>query len=204
MARVKLLWALLWHGKWRPIEVGIAVIGIYDTLVGEFLPDWPRVGTLVPQLHWWGWVILLLIVLLIAVLEGAYRMSKNNPEQGLKPTTEPPVSENKLAIVAKAIMDTKRITSAGKDLTVYFSDSNGLKGILPNETMDILTKLQNDEKVIMLKSFPDWKLPYANFNKNIFLAKEAAILDPQKDSFVVTVLKPFDKWYKKIERRRGS
>ena len=36
----------------------------------------PRVGTLLPQVEWWGWLILLLIVVLLAVLEGAYHMSQ--------------------------------------------------------------------------------------------------------------------------------
>ncbi len=80
MARAKLFWRLLWHGRWRPIEAGIAVIGLYDTLVGEFLPDWPRVGILLPQVKWWGWFILLLIVILFAVLEGAYRISLKSNE----------------------------------------------------------------------------------------------------------------------------
>lgn len=73
-ARIKLFWRLLWHGRWRPIAGSVLVIGLYDTLAGEFLPDLPRVGTLLPQIDWWGWVILLLVIILLAVLEGAYKM----------------------------------------------------------------------------------------------------------------------------------
>ncbi len=104
--------------------------------------------------------------------------------------------DNKLTLVLKAIMEAKRITTSGKAITVYITDSNGLSRIYPQELKDILLKLQDDERIIRIKSFPDWLLPHEHFTMDIYNSKMGAIRDPSIKHFVVETLDTFDKWYK--------
>lgn len=108
------------------------------------------------------------------------------------------VKLNKLELVGEAIMEAKEITPVGKDVPVYITESNKLAYIYPQEIKDILVKLQDDEKVITIKSFPDWMLPSegrfmtdTQLDKMIEVARDSSI-----KQFVVTVLNGFDKWYK--------
>ena len=107
---------------------------------------------------------------------------------------------NKLTLVAKAIMDAKLITPSGKDVTVYITNSNGLTQIYAQEIKDILITLRDDDKVITMKSFPDWLLSYDRFTKDIYYRKLAAIMDPSENHFVVDTLDTFDKWYETITK----
>ena len=105
-------------------------------------------------------------------------------------------SENKLTLVAKAIMEAKQITPLGKDIPVYITDSNGLSRIYPQELKDILLKLQDDEKILQIKSFPDWLLPDAPVTINLFDRQMQGIRHPSTKHFVVNIFDGFCKWYK--------
>jgi len=112
-----------------------------------------------------------------------------------KQDTKKQIMLNKLALVAKAIMDARQITPVGEDTTVYIKQSNGLTQIYPQEIKDILIKLQSDEGVILIKSFPDWLLSHDKFTMEVFDQQIEAIRQPERNNFVVNVLNTFDKWY---------
>jgi hypothetical protein len=136
---------------------------------------------------------------LLAVLEGAYHINKKTQgQEGQIPPAKVSRPENKLALIAKAIMDAKQLTPVGTDIPVYITDSNGLTRIYAQELKDILVKFQNDERVITLKSFPEWLLPIEvkHWNKAAVNKQFEVALDPSKNHFVVNVLNSFDKWYK--------
>ena len=134
--------------------------------------------------------------------EGAYRVNKKCQEQkGQIPLAKVSSPENKLTLVAKAVMEAKQITPTGKDIPVYITDSNRLTRLYAQELKDILVKLQDDERVITMKSFPEWLLPYEHLTKDIFDRQIEATLDPSKKHFVVDALDTFDKWYKEICRK---
>ena len=101
--------------------MGVFVIGLYDTLVGEFYPDLPRVGTVLPQIRWWGWLILLLIVILFAVVEGAYRISKRLG------------SEDISQIIKKLLSETDYPDKPVYILRVFYHDREKLAEGLSNE-----------------------------------------------------------------------
>ena len=167
------------------------MIGSYDTLVGEFEPTWPRIGSVVPQVEWWGWLILLLVVVIIAVVEGAYHLDKKTI------VTQVNRPKNKIALVAKAIMQAKQITPIGQDISVYIMAANELDQVYPSELKDILSKLQDVEKVIAIKAFPDWLMDEGPSVLARTLAEIQAIQDPSRKKFVVVTHLTFDRWYRK-------
>lgn len=127
----------------------------------------------------------------------------NQGQEGQIPLAKVSQQENKLALVAKAIMDAKQLTPVGTDTPVYITDSNGLTRIYPQELKGILVKFQNDERVITLKSFPEWLLPIElkDWNTAAVNKQMEVALDPSKNHFVVNVLDTFDKWYKTIIKK---
>ncbi len=88
-------------------------------------------------------------------------------------STSNDVKLDKFTLVARAIMEAKIITPSGKDVIVYITDSNGLSRILPQEIKSILIKFQDDEKVILLKLFPEWWWPQAS--KEIYHSRQPKV-----------------------------
>lgn len=60
----------------------VAVVSAYDLIVAQGFPnsDWPTVSGWLPTWGWWAWVILILALVLIAVVEGSYRLHIENPQ----------------------------------------------------------------------------------------------------------------------------
>ena len=60
----------------------VTLVSAYDLIVSQGFPnsDWPTVSSWVPTWDWWAWVILILALVLIAVVEGSYRLYVKNPQ----------------------------------------------------------------------------------------------------------------------------
>lgn len=106
------------------------------------------------------------------------------------------VKDNKLTLVVKAIMEAKQITPKEKAVTVYISDANGLTQIYAEELKDILLKLQ-DEKALVLKTFPDWLLSSPKLTKKAFHESVLAAMEPSRKNFTVCLLKEFKRFTKR-------
>jgi hypothetical protein len=101
----------------------------------------------------------------------------------------------KLDCVIKAILEAKNITSKGHIIRVYISQDNGLAAIYPEELKQILLRLQDDERILRIESFPDWLLPTVKLTHDIVDQQVLAALEPSRNRFEVTTLKNFDSWY---------
>jgi len=101
----------------------------------------------------------------------------------------------KLDCVIKAIQEAKNITPQGHLIRVYISQDNGLAAIYPEELKQILLKLQDDEKILKIESFPDWLLPIVTVTHEIFDQIILAALEPSRNRFEVTTLENFDRWF---------
>ena len=97
------------------------------------------------------------------------------------------MSKQKLDLVLKAITDAQYITRKGDEVKVYISESNGLTSINAQEIKDILYKLQDDEKVITIKSFPNWMLASGEFTEEKLNNRVLAALDPSRNHFIVII-----------------
>jgi hypothetical protein len=100
----------------------------------------------------------------------------------------------KLDCVIKAILEAKSITPKGHIIRVYISQDNGLAAIYPEELKQILLKLQDDERILKIESFPDWLLATDKLTHDILNQVVLAELDPSRNRFEVTTLKNFDGW----------
>lgn len=68
------------------------------------------------------------------------------------------LGHNKLQLVVNAIEEARQITPRGEDIVVCISSSNELKSLYPEEIDSILKKLQNEQKALIIKSFPEWSI----------------------------------------------
>lgn len=66
-------------------------VSSYDLIVSQGFPnsDWPTVSSWLPTWDWYAWVILILVLVLIAIVEGSYRFHRDTNEQ--TPTINLPV-----------------------------------------------------------------------------------------------------------------
>ena len=101
--------------------------------------------------------------------------------------------DDKLTIVIKAIVEAEQITPIGKDLTVYLNDANRLTQINAEELKCILLKLQ-DEKKLVLKTFPDWLLPAERLTHESADKQILAALEPSRNHFTVILSEKFKKY----------
>ena len=99
---------------------------------------------------------------------------------------------NKLTIVTKAINEARLITPTGQDVTVYITDDNGLKSMYAEELRNILLKLQ-DEKVLIIKTFPDWLLASDKLTKDTFIKMISAAQEPSRENFTISLLSKLKK-----------
>ncbi len=114
------------------------------------------------------------------------------------------MGKKKLDLIIGAIAEAKEVTRKGHPVKVYMSGDNGLKAIYPQELKVILLKLQDDEKIIRIKSFPNWLLPSVKFTMDVFDSRMLAIRDPSLKHFVVDILDGFDKWYGDYQAKTKS
>jgi hypothetical protein len=108
---------------------------------------------------------------------------------------------DKLRLVVEAIVEAKEINPKDRDITVFITNANGLTSIYPEELHSILLKLQNDEKILTIKSFPDWLLESPGSNQSSVVRHVDAIFDPSKKNFIVRTFKKFDRF---AVRRKDS
>lgn len=167
-------------------------------------------GLIIPSLGYLFLVLSALVCVDIIISKMGYELSiiplRLEHNKGIK--SKAVASKDKLdkvTLVAKAIEDAKQITPNGKDVIVYLTASGVLNEIYLNnqpiliqELKSILAKLQDDEKVIKLKSFPEWVQPPKGrtFTLDMWDELKKRTLNPQSFYFVIDILNTFGKWYK--------
>lgn len=99
-------------------------------------------------------------------------------------------------VIIKAISEARAITRKGYDVNVYITSENRLDAIYPRQLRDILLKLQDDEGILTLKSFPK-HLVYDDFDNEVLESMVWAKAAPQGVYFTVGIHENFDKWASK-------
>lgn len=104
----------------------------------------------------------------------------------------------KLDIVIKAIEEAKGITPKGQLVKVYLSNVLKHNRLRLQELQNILTILEDDEKILTLMSFPRYllNLDLASYTYHTFTAGESSWkkVDPSKEYFTVKVRRTFNEW----------
>ena len=104
----------------------------------------------------------------------------------------------KLDLVIEAISEAKKITPKGQEVKVYLSNVLKHKQFWLQELKDILTILEDDEKILTLMIFPRYllKLDLDRHSYRSFTPgdKSWKKVDPSKEYFTVKLHKRFDKW----------
>jgi hypothetical protein len=121
---------------------------------------------------------------------------KHKDEQPLESygEAEAVLPRNKLMLVVKAIIEAEQNTRKGCDVAVYITDDNGLSRIYPSELKEILLKLQDDEGVLTLKTFPDWLLESDSLTQTQISQKIGAMIKPERNNFTINISKRFAKF----------
>ena len=104
----------------------------------------------------------------------------------------------KLDLVIEAISDAKKITPKEQVVKVYLSNVLKHRQFRLQELKDILTILEDDEKILTLMSFPRYLLKL-DLDAHSYLSftpgdKSWKKVDPLKEYFTVQLHKRFDKW----------
>ena len=68
--------AVMGRSRLRAISVVGVMLGLYDTIVAQLLPDegFPVIADFIPGFPLWGWGTMIMAIVLMAVLEGSYRV----------------------------------------------------------------------------------------------------------------------------------
>ena len=103
---------------------------------------------------------------------------------------------DKLQTVLEAISEARQITPKGKVVRVYITGTNGLITMLPEELKSILLKLQKDDKVLVLKSFPEGMIATGKSAAEHLHFSLMSMNDPSLTSFTVSLRDEFDKYIK--------
>lgn len=170
---------------------GIMIMSIASGILGAVAPDiipeqlslilfWLGImGLVFGFVVWQGWIF----------LSSPTTKDKSQSERIVNP-------DDKLTTTINAINTAKMITISGQDVRVFITDANGLKQFYPAELQSVLLKLQA-EKVLMLKSFPDWllnegKLTHERANQAIL-----ATIEPSRNNFIVSLLPGYKRYDKR-------
>ena len=118
------------------------------------------------------------------------------------------MERNKLDLIIQAIAEARELTPRGHEVRVYISADNGLDTVYPQVIKDALLKLQNDERIISIKSFPDRLLPPVTSDRDARHKMLDNLLErqlyPWRLHFTIDVLEDFDRWYADYcARRKG-
>ena len=114
------------------------------------------------------------------------------------------MGNKKLDFIIKAIEEAKVITPKGDEVKVYLDNDEKLRGINPVELNDILIKLQNDERIVRIKSFPDWLLPSTKFTHETINQIMSSALNPSLNHFAIETLEGFEEWCANYWSKSGS
>jgi hypothetical protein len=105
-----------------------------------------------------------------------------------------------LSLVINAIVAAIQESPSRQEIKVYMRSDNGLdeKSIYPQQLYDILLKLQNNDKILTLKSFPLALLP--NVGKKPLTGSEINsffdyVIQPSLKHFIIEIHGAFDDWY---------
>lgn len=91
----------------------------------------------------------------------------------------------KFDTMVRAIQDAKNITPRGSKIPVFITADNKLTLLEPLEMYNILCKLQDDEKILTVESFPNWSLP----SLLLQLGSHST-----EGYFTITITETFDSW----------
>ena len=91
-SRLGFWWSALRASRFGWVVGLVTALGVYDLFVAQFLSpedaaEWPRVANVIP-LSPWTWEVVLLVLLLIAVLEGTYRRWREDRTRLSQPSIE--------------------------------------------------------------------------------------------------------------------
>ena len=96
-------------------------------------------------------------------------------------------SKEKILLILNAIVEARTISSDPSLVNLYLSRADGLDDFDPNEIFDILTKIENDEKVLIIEGIPG----IVDLHTGT-VADEA--LYNTKTYFSIRILDTFDQW----------
>jgi len=95
---------------------------------------------------------------------------------------------SKVEIVLKAIEEAQHNTPKDNDVIVYMTVANQLgTAMFPEELKSILLKLQNDDNILTLKSFPEWLLEKDKTTGQYILMSIRSFNDPAVKSFTISI-----------------
>ena len=97
------------------------------------------------------------------------------------------MGKKKLDLIIEAIADAKEVTRKGHEVKVYIRRDNQLVTVYPEELYDILLKLQDEDRIIRVKTFPHER-SYRDEDTWKSLWRDGKL------HFSVEILEPFDKW----------
>ena len=102
----------------------------------------------------------------------------------------------KLEVVIKAIQEAKKITPRGQLVKVYLPNVLKFKQFRLQELKDILTMLENDERILTLMRFPRYllKLDLDRYTYTTVSASGVEVVDLSKEYFTVKVRRNFNEW----------
>ena len=99
----------------------------------------------------------------------------------------------KLELVIKAIQEAKKITPKGQLVKVYLPNVLKFKQFRLQELYDILSKLEDDEKILTLMRFPRYLLKL-DLDRYTYTSSDGEVVDPSKEYFTIKVRRNFNEW----------
>ena len=94
--------------------------------------------------------------------------------------------EEKLKLILRSIKEAEKATRKEHDLKLYVSKDSELSKINLNEAHDILSQLQDDEKIITVRELPTSLKQY--------VLEPTDLLSGPKDYFSIEIKGTFDAW----------
>ncbi len=98
------------------------------------------------------------------------------------------IYEEKLDLILKALVEARKATGKQYHPRLYRDKDNKLDSLSFDQIQDILLQLEDDEKVIAIKSIPTEM-------KSLSEQTTSDFLDKKRDYFVIEILNSFDDWY---------
>ena len=127
---------------------------------------------------------------------------------GEKKTTKPNLERQpKLDLVIKAIEEAKKITPKGQLVKVYLPNVLKYKQFRLQELKDILTMLEDNERILTLMRFPRYLLKL-DLGRYTYTNSDGEVVDPTKEYFTIKVRRRFNEWcanyWKLTHQQAGS
>jgi hypothetical protein len=178
--------------RWGAVGVGI-LLGVGNNILSAY----QIVSLGLPSQLWTAIAFALFAAGLISLVLHYRRESQLVAVGSALPEVEV-VKPDKLTLVVKAIAEAEQNTRKGQDVAVYITDDNGLSRIYPSELKEILLKLQDDKRVLTLKTFPDWLLESDSLTQEKIIQEIEATIHPERNNFTINISKNFAQLSKKL------